>query len=77
MHHKNVFLFTQPLLRDELLNVARVHNSVCALSRVYLSINPDTISQVYQRSLDEKLEPFEMIQPENINLITQDIRQIV
>lgn len=61
------------LLRDERLAVARVRNCVSALSRQSLTISPEAISSVYQRSLELEIEPKNMIDPESIQEVTRHI----
>jgi len=62
-----------PLLMDERLKVARVHNAVNALSEMFISISPESIMVCYQRSIDLGIVVKDMIQMDNILRITDNL----
>jgi len=62
-----------PLLIDERLRVARVHNAVLLLSKASIIISPDSISTVYQRSVDMELQPKDMNLQINFEALTSSI----
>ena len=46
-----------PLTPSERLNIARVHNVISCLALLHRAITPDSISALYQRTVDMKLDP--------------------
>lgn len=58
------------LLADDRLKIARVRNSIYALSQTYIPISPESISYIYQRSIELDLHPKDMVQPKYIIQLT-------
>lgn len=51
---------------EERNNVVRVRNSIYALSQVLRNIDPDSIIDIYNKSLALGFHPKDMIVPQNI-----------
>ncbi len=62
-----------PLTQIERTKVSRVRNAVYALSQVFLIVSPESISKVYQASIDADLAPKDMILPENMKMLTASL----
>jgi len=52
--------------------MARVRNSIMALSRTWIAIHPSTIKYVYNLSLKLEMEPKQMLMPTAIGLLTEN-----
>ena len=50
-----------PLLSDERLRVARVHNAILLLSNANIPISPESITAVYQKSIDLGFHPKDIL----------------
>eukprot|EP01130_Rhizamoeba_saxonica_P012602 TRINITY_DN5341_c0_g1_i1.p1 TRINITY_DN5341_c0_g1~~TRINITY_DN5341_c0_g1_i1.p1 ORF type:complete len:287 (-),score=59.64 TRINITY_DN5341_c0_g1_i1:17-877(-) len=57
---------------EQRLNMSRVRNSIKALSKVFKVISPETITEVYMKSLECNFHPKHMLQPSVIQQITSD-----
>ena len=62
-----------PLLRDELLKVVRVCNCIQALSISNMVIAPETITSVYNKSIELNLQPKDILQGNVISLVTSEL----
>jgi len=54
-------------------NMARVRNSIVVLSKMWIAIHPSTIKYVYSLSLKLNLEPKEMLLPNSIRILTENV----
>lgn len=63
---------TTPVLVDERLKIARIRNAIECLSRIHMMITPEHIEHVYNSS--KGLGVADMLQPDNVILLTRDLR---
>jgi len=63
---------TPPVSLEIRRNMARVRNSIMALSRTWIAIHPSTIKYVYNLSLKLEMEPKQMLMPTAIGLLTEN-----
>uniref|UniRef100_A0A6B2LBZ6 Uncharacterized protein n=1 Tax=Arcella intermedia TaxID=1963864 RepID=A0A6B2LBZ6_9EUKA len=54
------------------LNMARVHNAIVILAKRSIAIHSSTIKYVYNLSIKLELHPKQMMQPQIINLLTEN-----
>ena len=55
-----------PLTKEERLNVARIANIIKCLVILHRNVTPETISSMFQRSLDLKMAVQDLLDAENI-----------
>ncbi len=51
--------------------IARVRNAIVALNTVFVEISPDTISDVYDTSLQSEVDVKDMLKPDIVLEITK------
>jgi len=56
-------------------NICRIRNAVVALSKQFIAIHPDTILDTFETANELGLHPKEMLQPKNLEIITQRASQ--
>lgn len=58
---------------DERMKICRVRNAIYILSQVMIYISPETISSLYQISVDNLMHPKDMMKPESISFLVNSV----
>lgn len=69
------YLATRHVSAEARLKIARVRNAVSALGALYVAVTPTTIMDVYEASMEMRLEARDLLNPDYLEKITRTARE--
>ncbi|KAJ3440045.1 exosome complex component rrp4 [Anaeramoeba flamelloides] len=65
------------ITKEQRLEICRVRNAVLALSNSFLPIYPTSIMLVCKKSIEENINPKEMIKQKNMIILTSEVKELI